>query len=77
VDRPQFVKRIYDSLRPGGLVVLEDNKGSLPAGAKEAGMNPLLKWFEDFRILRYETAPSGGDWGNPREAVFRLLAQRP
>ncbi len=74
-DRPEFMRRIFDSLKPGGLVLVEDNEGSLHA--RGAGINPPLRWFEGMRILRYEQAPSGGDWGNPKNSVYRLLAQKP
>lgn len=55
--------------------MVEDNEGSIHA--HDPGVNPILKWFEGFRILRYEQAPSGGVWGNPKNAVYRLPAQTP
>jgi 2-polyprenyl-3-methyl-5-hydroxy-6-metoxy-1,4-benzoquinol methylase len=75
-DRPEFVKRIRDSLKPDGLLIVEENDGSLPSGGAGKVLNPLLKWFEDFRILRYELSSSGGEWGNPNNTVYRLLAQK-
>ena len=74
-DDPGFMRRISDSLKPGGLVVVEDNEGSLHV--RDAGVNPPLKWFDGLRILRYEQAPSGGEWGNPENTVYRLLALKP
>ncbi|MGO9010705.1 MAG: class I SAM-dependent methyltransferase [Bryobacteraceae bacterium] len=73
-DDPTFMRRLSDSLKPGGWVVVEDNEGSIHV--RDPGVNPLLKWFEDFRILRYEQASSGGDWGNRKNAVYRLLGQK-
>jgi SAM-dependent methyltransferase len=75
VNKPEYIRRIYDSLKAGGVVLVEDNTGSL--GRKRAGDNFLLKWFENFRILHYEAAGSGSEWGNPKDLVYRLLAQKP
>jgi hypothetical protein len=75
MNKPEFIRRIYDGLNAGGLVLVEDNEGYLRA--QTTGNNFLLKWFENFRMLRYEMAKSGGEWGNPENAVYRLLAQKP
>jgi SAM-dependent methyltransferase len=75
MNKPEYVRRIYDSLKTGGIILVEDNTGSL--GSKKVGDNVLLKWFEDFRILRYEAEGSGSEWGNPKDLVYRLLAQKP
>jgi SAM-dependent methyltransferase len=75
MNTPEFIQRIYDSLKAGGLVLAEDNEGSLYP--RPTSNNFLLKWFESFRILRYELANSGGEWGNPKNAVYRFLAQKP
>jgi hypothetical protein len=75
MNKPEFTQRIYDGLKAGGLVLVEDNEGSLHPQA--TSNNLLLKWFENFRILRYEMAKSGGEWGNPENAVYRLVAQKP
>jgi len=73
-NRPEFIQRIYDGLKPGGLVLVEDSEGSHPRTTTD---NFLLKWFGDFRILRYETANTGCEWGNPESPVYRLFAQKP
>jgi len=75
MNKPEYIQRIYDSLEPGGIILVEDNTGSL--GRKKVGDNFLLKWFESFRILRYEAEGSGSEWGNPKDLVYRLLAQKP
>ena len=75
MNKPEYIQRIYDGLKAGGIVLVEDNTGSIQA--KNVGDNFLLKWFENFRILRYEAAGSGSEWGNPKDLVYRLLAQKP
>ncbi len=75
MNKPEYIQRIYDSLKTEGIVLVEDNTGSL--GRKRIGNNFLLKWFENFRILRYEAEGSGSEWGNPKDLVYRLLAQKP
>jgi SAM-dependent methyltransferase len=74
-NKREYIQRIYDSLKAGGIVLLEDNTGSLQG--RNVGENFLLKWFENFRILRYEAVGSGSEWGNPKDFVYRLLAQKP
>jgi SAM-dependent methyltransferase len=75
INKPEFVQRIYDSLIEGGIVLVEDHEGLVQG--RNIGNNLLLKWFENFRILRYEVAGSGSEWGNPKGLVYRLLAQKP
>jgi SAM-dependent methyltransferase len=75
MNKREYIQRIYDSLKTGGIVLVEDNTGSL--GSKQVGDNFLFKWFEGFRILRYEAEGTGSEWGNPKDSVYRLLAQKP
>jgi len=75
INKPEFVQRIYDSLIAGGIVLVEDHKGLIQG--RNIGDNFLLKWFENFRILRYEVVDSGNEWGHPKGLVYRLLAQKP
>ena len=74
-NKPEYIQRIYDGLKRGGIVLVEDNTGSLPG--KNDGNNLLLKRLEEFHILRYEAGGSGSEWGNPKDLVYRLLAQKP
>ena len=39
--------------------------------------NELLKLFERFRVIRYEDAEGIGDFGQKRQRLVRLLAQKP
>jgi SAM-dependent methyltransferase len=74
-NKPEYIQRIYDSLKAGGIILVEDNTGSIPG--KNEGDNLWLKRFEIFHILRYEAGGAGSEWGNPKDLVYRLLAQKP
>lgn len=74
--------RLYDSLKPGGIVVVEAfhrdaTKDSPIGGAVVFDTNELLKLFERFRVLHYEDADAVGDFGLQKTRVVRLAAQKP
>jgi SAM-dependent methyltransferase len=74
---PSLVKRLYDSLRPGGLVVYES---ALFDAGTPVGVHPqeLLRAFQnDLRILRYEETTAISDWDNrKKEPIVRVLARK-
>lgn len=80
-----YVRRIRDSLKTGGIVVVEcfhretAKKRRIGAGVV-FDSNELPKLFKDFHILRYEEASAPADWLPPKERegsrVVRLLAQK-
>jgi SAM-dependent methyltransferase len=77
-----LVPRIYDSLRPGGKVIVEAfhrdaTKTSAIGGAVVFETNELLQLFQQFRVLRYEDTDAIGDFGLQQTRVVRLLAQKP
>jgi SAM-dependent methyltransferase len=76
------VARAYDSLKPGGSVVVEafhrdatriDRLGDDVV----FDTNELPKLFERFRVIRYEDTEAVADFGQKRLRVVRLLAQKP
>ena len=68
---PQYVPKVVDSLRPGGIVVME-------CGADWAGRNGMLKLFDALQIVRYEIVTAKSDFFNRREMeVIRLVARKP
>jgi SAM-dependent methyltransferase len=74
--------RLYESLNPGGIVVVEAfhrdaTKNAPIGGAVVFDTNELLKLFERFRILQYEDAEAVGDFGLQKTRVVRLAAQKP
>jgi SAM-dependent methyltransferase len=77
-----FEQRVYDSLKPGGSVVVEAfhrdaTKATPIGGAVVFDTNELVKLFERFRILRYEDVEGVGDFGLERTRLVRLHAQKP
>jgi SAM-dependent methyltransferase len=74
--------RIFESLKPGGLVVVEAfHRDSLKNGPIGGGVvfdtNELLKLFDRFRVLNYEDAEDKSDFGKGTNRVVRLVAQKP
>jgi 2-polyprenyl-3-methyl-5-hydroxy-6-metoxy-1,4-benzoquinol methylase len=73
--------RIYESLKPGGLVVVEAfHRDTLKNSSVGAGVvfdsNELLKLFERFRVIQYEDAEDKTDFGQRMNRVVRLVAQK-
>jgi SAM-dependent methyltransferase len=78
----ELADRLYDTLKPGGVVVVEafhrDALKSGPIGpAVVFETNELLRLFTRFRVLRYEDTDSVADFGLERVRVVRLCAQKP
>lgn len=79
-----LLARLHDSLRAGGMVVVEAfhkdaTKSASIGGAVVFETNELLTLFERFRILHYEDVDALGDFGLARGStrVVRLAAQKP
>ena len=64
-----YRKRVVDSLKPGGLLVIEGFGGG---GAK----NLMLDGFRDLRIVCYEDIDDVADWGMQKARLLRLAAQK-
>jgi SAM-dependent methyltransferase len=74
-----YVSRIIDSLKPGGVIVFEhlmDESGSEAVAQWLPRPNELLKVFGRLRILRYEDVRARADWSWRVERVARLVAER-
>lgn len=76
------VARVYDSLKPGGMVVVEafhrDATKTERIGDEVAfDTNELLRLFERCRVIRYEDTEDVGDFGQKRLRLVRLFAQKP
>jgi len=73
---------IFNSLKPGGRVIVEGfhrdaTKGRSIGGGVVFDTNELLTLFGKFRILHYEDANGVGDFGGPQEIrLVRLCAQK-
>ena len=76
-----LIPRIYESLRPGGRVVVEafhrDATKTTPiGGAVVFDTNELLKLYSQLRVLRYEDVEAKNDFGRDLNRAVRLLAQK-
>lgn len=74
--------RVLDTLKPGGLVVVEAfHKDALKSGPIGGAVvwdsNELLRLFDRFRIVRYEDTDAVADFGLQKVRVVRLCAQKP
>jgi SAM-dependent methyltransferase len=77
--RGEYVDRITESLKPGGIVVFEhlmDESGSESAAPWLPRPNELLTLFGRLRILRYEDVRASADWSWRPERIARLVAVR-
>jgi 2-polyprenyl-3-methyl-5-hydroxy-6-metoxy-1,4-benzoquinol methylase len=82
---PALVRRVRDSLKPGGIVVIEAPAEDplKPVHLREwppepaDAVNALVKvWIDGFRILRYEDTQAMCDWRNRNARILRLLAKK-
>ena len=78
----EYAGRVFDSLRPGGIVILEAfHKDATKAGPIGGNVvfdtNELLTLFNRFRVLRYEDVDATADFGLQTLRVVRLCAQKP
>lgn len=76
------VARAYDSLKPGGMVVVEAfhrdaTKTERMGDEVVFDTNELLRLFERCRVIRYEDTEDVGDFGQKRLRLVRLFAQKP
>lgn len=84
ITSPAFVKRVTESLRPGGAVVYEhylytgDPAQRAAAGwLGEVADDELPAIFEELQVVHYEETQAVPDWGGPEPApIVRLLAKK-
>jgi 2-polyprenyl-3-methyl-5-hydroxy-6-metoxy-1,4-benzoquinol methylase len=64
---PAYRKRVVDSLKPGGMLVIEGFGGP---------KNVLLEGFRDLRIVQYEDCQETADWGLQKSRLQRVAATK-
>jgi SAM-dependent methyltransferase len=82
VGARDLVARVFESLKPGGFVVVEgfhrdSTKTARIGEAVVFDTNELLKIFERFRVVRYEDTDGIADFGMDKMRLVRLCAQKP
>ncbi|MGH9528976.1 MAG: class I SAM-dependent methyltransferase [Terriglobales bacterium] len=66
------VQGVVDSLKPGGIVVMECGTDYLP------DRNAMLHLFDSLEIVHYEIVRDKSDWEGRREVdIIRLVARKP
>lgn len=78
----EHVKQVMQSLRPGGMVILEAfHRDATKSGSIGQSVvfdsNELLTLFPGFRVIRYEDAEAPADFGPGTTRVVRLAAIKP
>lgn len=74
-----YVKKLSDSLRNGGLVVIESfasDSGSFNRRLVDIDPKELRSAFGSFRILHFEDTFAMPDWGKERTRLARLIAEK-
>lgn len=66
-----YMKRVYDSLKPGGVLLIEGFNGG-PRPEK----NMILKAFLDYQVLLYEDLPDVADWGKIKAPLLRMALEK-
>ena len=82
VDLRGLVPRLFEALKPGGVVVVEAfHRDATKTASIGDGVvfdtNELLKLFEHFRVVRYEDTEGTFDFGMQSTRLVRLSAQKP
>ena len=71
-----FLRRVRESLKPEGIVLVEQFNAPASGGPVKGPANALLKSFEDLRILHYEDTAAIADWGGVQARIGRVAAQK-
>jgi SAM-dependent methyltransferase len=82
VGARDLAARVFDTLKPGGFVVVEgfhrdSTRTARIGGAVVYDSNELPKIFERFRVVRYEDTEGIADFGMDKMRLVRLFAQKP
>lgn len=75
MDDKAFLQRVCDSVKPGGLVLVEQFNAAPGPGSKGPA-NALFKTFEGMRVIHYEDVEDVSDWGKVRARIGRIVAQK-
>ena len=73
MDDEGFLKRVRASLKPGGVLIVEQFNAPPVEGAK-GPPNALFKTFQDFRVTHYEDVVDTSDWGKTQARLGRIVA---
>jgi predicted O-methyltransferase YrrM len=80
LETPTYVRRLRDSLRSGGLIVVEttaSDSGQPLTRSVDVDPTRLLRALDGFRILYFEDTVAMPDWGKEKTRLARLIAAKP
>lgn len=66
-----YMRRVRDSLRPGGILLIEGFNGGPPREP-----NLILKSMLDYRVLLFEDLPGVADWGKVTAPLLRVALEK-
>ena len=69
--------RVYEALKPAGLVVVEGFHQDVHDERLTYASNELIERFAGFTILRYQDEIGIADWGTKIVRLVKLVAQKP
>lgn len=80
IEDQAYVDRVFRSIRPGGLVVVESFASDTGSpGRRPVDLDPvaLKRTFQHFRIIRLDDVMDTPDWSNERVRLVRMVAEKP
>ncbi|HEY3384614.1 MAG TPA: methyltransferase domain-containing protein [Vicinamibacterales bacterium] len=76
MDDPAFLRRVRESLKPGGIVVVEQFNAAPDKASNNGPANALLKSFEGLRVIHYEDVVDRSEWGGMLCRIGRVTAEK-
>jgi 2-polyprenyl-3-methyl-5-hydroxy-6-metoxy-1,4-benzoquinol methylase len=73
MENAAFLRRVKDSLKPGGILVLEQMNAG---GTGKGPANALFRSFQDLRVIHYEDVVDTAEWGLQKMRIGRIVAQK-
>jgi len=80
IEEHAYVDRLFKSLQPGGLIVVESFASDANSpGRKPVDFDPvaLKRAFSQFQIIKLEDTVDTPDWLNEKARLVRMVAQKP
>lgn len=76
MDDPRFLQRVRDSLKPGGIVVVEQFNAAPDKPTNRGPANALFRSFEGLRVVDYQDTVARSEWGGMLCRIGRITAEK-
>ena len=73
MENAAFLQRVKDSLKPGGVVVVEQMNAG---GTGKGPANALFRSFQGLRVIHYEDVVDTAEWGLQKMRIGRIVVQK-